>query len=344
MPTDDVVKAARAVVDDAFLDEVRTTSMVATRLIDALRVALDREEATALDAHDAEVFDRAVAWCRNVVAITDADRKAALASLQRSGVVVPVGGRGVADTSGFLDALAAHDAEVRRLAIEGRLMPEPQTVRVAALYVLTNGPYFGLSDVEPWDQARDARLYAGPFPVVAHPPCERWGKYWHGGPNSAKFPRERKVKGDDGGCFAAALAAVRRWGGVLEHPADSAAWKAFGLMPPPVDGGWVSADWVGGWTCRVEQGHYGHRAKKGTWLYACGVSSLPSLRWGPSRASVKLDDGYHSAAERRAHHRSDLGCIERMGKRERAETPAEFKELLLSIARGAREPARRSVG
>lgn len=86
------------------------------RLIDALRVALDREEATALDAHDAEVFDRAVAWCRNVVAITDADRKAALASLQRSGVVVPVGGRGVADTSGFLDALAAHDAMERLLA------------------------------------------------------------------------------------------------------------------------------------------------------------------------------------------------------------------------------------
>lgn len=220
------------------------------------------------------------------------------------------------------------------------LLPEPQA-QVAALYVQKNGAYFGVPGVEPWDEARDARLYAGPFPVVAHPPCERWGKYWHGGPNSVRFPRERKVKGADGGCFKAALASVRRWGGVLEHPADSAAWKAFGLMPPPRHGGWISADWLGGWTCCVEQGHYGHRARKATWLYACGVSSLPSLAWGRSAARVKLDDGYHSAEERRLKARSDAGCIKRMGKAERAATPDGFKELLLSIARAAREPARK---
>jgi len=38
--------------------------------------------------------------------------------------------------------------------------------------------------------------------------------------------------GDDGGCFAAALAAVERWGGVLEHPRNSVAWQAFGLQWP----------------------------------------------------------------------------------------------------------------
>jgi hypothetical protein len=43
---------------------------------------------------------------------------------------------------------------------------------IAALYVETGGCYFGLPDVDPWDQARDARLYAGPWPVVAHPPCQ----------------------------------------------------------------------------------------------------------------------------------------------------------------------------
>lgn len=49
----------------------------------------------------------------------------------------------------------------------------PETV--AALYVETGGCYFGLEDVDPWDIHRDARLYPGPWPVVAHPPCERWG-------------------------------------------------------------------------------------------------------------------------------------------------------------------------
>jgi hypothetical protein len=90
---------------------------------------------------------------------------------------------------------------------------------VAALYVATGGCYFGLPDVDPWDERRDARLYAGPHPVVAHPPCARWGNYWFGSPSSSK----RFLLGDDEGCFAAALAAVRRFGGVLEHPKDSRA-------------------------------------------------------------------------------------------------------------------------
>jgi hypothetical protein len=85
---------------------------------------------------------------------------------------------------------------------------------IAALFVDKRGCYGGLEGVDAWDIERDARLYDGPWPVVAHPPCERYGRYWHGGP-SAKV---RRVKGDDGGCFAAALAAVRKWGGVSSTP------------------------------------------------------------------------------------------------------------------------------
>ena len=84
--------------------------------------------------------------------------------------------------------------------------------RVAALFVAAGGCYFGLDDVDPWDAARDARLYAGPHPVVAHPPCERWGRY---------ATAKGATAGDDGGCFAAALAAVRQWGvrvGALRPP------------------------------------------------------------------------------------------------------------------------------
>ena len=46
---------------------------------------------------------------------------------------------------------------------------------IAALYVERDGIYYGLPDVDPWDEARDARLYPGPHPVVAHPPCARFG-------------------------------------------------------------------------------------------------------------------------------------------------------------------------
>ena len=53
----------------------------------------------------------------------------------------------------------------------------PRTV--AALYVEPQGVYVGVPGVDPWDEKRDARKYAGPHPVVAHPPCQRWGRFWH---------------------------------------------------------------------------------------------------------------------------------------------------------------------
>ena len=156
---------------------------------------------------------------------------------------------------------------------------------IAALYVERGGAYYGLPDVDPWDQARDARAYDGPHPVVAHPPCQRWGKLWAGQPLHIKRTGERKVKGDDGGCFAAAISAVRTWGGVLEHPWGSHAWAHFGLNTPPREGGWIVADFHGGWTCCVEQRAYGHYARKPTLLYANGVD-LPELRWGKSEARL----------------------------------------------------------
>lgn len=201
-------------------------------------------------------------------------------------------------------------------------------VDVAALYVQTGGVYYGLPDVDPWDEARDARLYAGPWPVVAHPPCQRWGRYWSGGPSA----RVRRIKGDDGGCFAAALESVRRFGGVLEHPEASHAWAAHGLEKPPKVGGWIWTN--GGWTCCVEQGHYGHRARKATWLYAVTAHPL-ELIWGPS-SGARLDAGFHSAAERKALRGHWNGAAERLSKTERLATPLPFRDLLLNIARGAR--------
>lgn len=214
---------------------------------------------------------------------------------------------------------------------------------IAALFVepAPRGVYQDLSNVDPWDEKRDARLYAGPWPVVAHPPCERWGRYWYGGPMLHKLGRRKKL-GDDQGCFEAALKAVRRWGGVLEHPEASHAWRAYGLVRPPRSGGWIAADSFGGFTCCVEQGHYGHRARKMTWLYVVGGSAPVTLIWGPSSAGVRLDLGFHSKAERRAAQR--LGTlrahgVNRMPRGECSVTPIPFRDLLISIAESC-TPAR----
>lgn len=200
---------------------------------------------------------------------------------------------------------------------------------VAVLYVMRGTPYAQLEGVDLWPESRDARRYAGPWPVVAHPPCERWGRYWSGGP-SAKVRREL---GDDGGCFAAALAAVRRWGGVIEHPEASHAWRRFGIPTPPREGGWIGT-LCGGWTCCVEQGHYGHRARKATWLYLHGAEP-PPLTWGAS-AGARIDEGFHSTAERRVARAAGARPAKRLSGPERERTPIPFAELLIGMARNAR--------
>lgn len=209
---------------------------------------------------------------------------------------------------------------------------------VAALFVDVEGVYSQFAgfhrdhhQVSLWGVSRDARRYAGPHPVVAHPPCQRWGRFWHG---STRKPHQYKLGADDG-CFAAALAAVRLWGGVLEHCADSHAWAHFGLNRPPRAGGWVKADEFGGSTCYVEQGFYGHFSRKGTWLYAC-KTALPELRWG--RGAQRLHPtalakyGYEKARR--------IGMMAMVGGKDKTKirdaTPIEFAELLLAIARTAR--------
>jgi hypothetical protein len=196
---------------------------------------------------------------------------------------------------------------------------------IAALFVDERGCYADLDDVEAWGTRRDARRYTGPYPVVAHPQCARLGRFWFGGP--------RKERGADGGCFRSALQAVRYFGGVLEHPAASSAWEAFGLNTPPRAGRWVSADWQGGWTCCVDQGHYGHAGQKATWLYAVGVD-LPSLTWGKAPRRIELPDGETPEQRRR---RVRTGTVQKLSKRQRAATPIPFRDLLLSMARSADE-------
>ena len=74
---------------------------------------------------------------------------------------------------------------------------------IAALFVANPGCYFGLPDVDPWDVTRDARLYAGPYPVVAHPPCQLWVNF--AALNFKRYGGEHNRPGNDGGCFASAL-------------------------------------------------------------------------------------------------------------------------------------------
>ncbi len=199
---------------------------------------------------------------------------------------------------------------------------------IAALYVDPTGVYGSLPDVDAWGEERDARRYCGPHAVVAHPPCQRWGRFWHG---STRKPHQFRL-GEDGGCFASALTAVRNYGGVLEHPAGSRAWDWFGLTAPTLGGGWVPADNKGGWTCSVDQGHYGHFSNKRTWLYAVGCT-LPELDWsaGAQRLPQAMIERYGYTKARR------IGLVAMVGGKDKVKirnaTPPAFANVLLAMAR-----------
>lgn len=196
---------------------------------------------------------------------------------------------------------------------------------IAALYVATGGCYFGLPNVDPWDERRDARLYAGPWPVVAHPPCQLWVNL--AAVNWKRYQRERPAwypGGTDGGCFALALAAVREHGGVLEHPAGSKAWAAHNLTRP-VSLGWNQGSYQGrfgywyiDWTCEVWQPAYGHAARKRTWLYTT-LLDPPQLDW-------RRPTGTHQ-----------IGWFDRikptLSKRAASATPLPFRDTLITMAK-----------
>ena len=196
---------------------------------------------------------------------------------------------------------------------------------IAALFVQTGGAYFGIDDVDPWDEPRDARKYAGPHSVVAHPPCSRWCK------PLAKVNETRyghKI-GDDGGCFAHALRTVRMLGGVLEHPANTYAWDHFHIVKPQ-RGVWKSADdgsWASNssWVSEVSQSAYGHPARKNTWLYYVGNGPPPALDWRDPK-------GTHLTSWLQRTSRD----APRLSKKEAIKTPPAFRDLLLSLARNAR--------
>ena len=152
-----------------------------------------------------------------------------------------------------------------------------------------------------------------------------------------------KTFGDDNGCFKAALESVRKYGGVLEHPALSNAFAHFGILKPSAKGGWGIADTHGGFTCIVNQRNYGHPARKMTCLYVC-KTSLPNLIWGEGKPTrVVISNSPQDKIARKLlpffpkMGKASLGAPNREKKLtsndETLKTPPAFRNLLISIAR-----------
>lgn len=139
----------------------------------------------------------------------------------------------------------------------------------------------------------------------------------------------QKLLGDDDGCFAHALWCVRTFGGVLEHPEASHAFRFFGLPIPKTGSGWTEPDYYGGRSFCVAQGHYGHRAQKLTWLYALDVRFWEFKR-GRCKNMARLDEGFHSSRERA---KAKAVMRDRLDPKENNLTPPAFAEFLIGMVK-----------
>jgi len=225
-----------------------------------------------------------------------------------------------ADTQDVVTPADSRNGEAGRLCVQRLVSP----FLVVALFVQPDGCYSNLPWVDAWPQERDARKYNGNLPVVAHPPCQLWGNL--AAVNYKRWGGDHNKPGNDAGCFAAAVKAVQRCGGVLEHPAMSKAFGTHGLTPP-MTMGWQKL-MCGGWVCEVWQSAYGHRANKATWLYYYGKNPPAELRWerivGTHQVGMPCRQGIYATEPWR--NKPSLN------KREANATPEQFRDALLSLA------------
>lgn len=183
---------------------------------------------------------------------------------------------------------------------------------VAVLYVDPRGPYPSL--VRHWyDEARDARTYDGPWPVVAHPPCGPWGRLRH------------LSRHDDPALAPHAVELVRKFGGVLEHPGDSRLFRHCG-MPHPDE----LPDACGGVTFEVSQCDWGHPARKRTWIYVVGARALPSAP--PKREPTHWITGGRGRKGKKARTTPVPAGIKVCSAQQRRRTPRAFAAWLIELA------------
>lgn len=189
---------------------------------------------------------------------------------------------------------------------------------VTVLFARRDSVYKKLPGIDVWDIERDARLWPGGTPVIAHPPCRAWGRLRH-------FAKPRC---DEKELARYAVRQVRQFGGVLEHPSASTLWTVDGLPKPG------HRDDCGGWTLGITQHWFGHRAEKATWLYivGCEPSQTPQIQ-------MLLGDATHVISQR--HRLADGSRLKKgmpgwrpeTSKNERERTPYKLAVWLVELAR-----------
>jgi len=188
--------------------------------------------------------------------------------------------------------------------------------QVAVLFARKDSVYQTLPGCDVWDIERDARNWPGDAPVVAHPPCRAWGRLSH----------MAKPRLDEKDLARWAIAQIRQYGGVLEHPFASRLWEdqRLGTVGMP--------DEFGGWTLPIHQHWFGHNAEKKTLLYivGCSATDIPAIPLVLGEAPAVVSTSGRRRDGTRNKRRPEIP------KAEREHTPIELAKFLVEIARRCR--------
>jgi len=181
---------------------------------------------------------------------------------------------------------------------------------VSVLFARSDSIYKTIDGCDVWDADRDARNWPGGSPVVAHPPCRTWGSL----KTKAKAPAGEKH------LALFALAMVRQYGGVLEHP-----WQSDLRAQPDMPAVGRRDVW-GGWILPIRQHWFGHKAIKRTMLYICGCEprEIPTM-------PMELGEASHTVGLWSGRDRDN--CKPGLPKSEFDKTPPALAEWLVELAR-----------
>lgn len=169
-----------------------------------------------------------------------------------------------------------------------------------------------------WDVERDARNWSGGNPGIFHPPCRLFCalKHFSTAPESEKQLAYWSVE------------QVRKWGGVLEHPARSALWADMDL---PLPGSLFEDRW--GFTVEIDQFRFGHPSRKLTWLYICGTRIIPPAPAPAPGRYINVFAGGERYRQMRRDSRNSQ-ALPHMPKSLRSATPINFVRWLVQLAEG----------
>lgn len=181
---------------------------------------------------------------------------------------------------------------------------------ISVLFAAPHSVYHSIDGLDVWDAARNALLWPGGNPIVAHPPCRGWSRmraFCH------NLAGEKELS-------VWAVEQVRCYGGVLEHPAGSSLWPFMSLPSPGCSDEW-------GHTLIVDQWWWGHLAQKRTLLYIVGCKKkdvpIVPLRIGRPSHTMGL---WRGRDKRPGKSRPEVQ------KKMRSATPISFALWLIELA------------